>query len=176
MADFISTGLDIEDIMAKAFLAAEEFRHFDQEKTDRIVRTVFRAAFNQRIRLAKMACEETGLGIWQDKVIKNVIATLFVYHDLCRQKTVGVISEDLEAGIMEIAQPIGPILALTPITNPTSTVLFKILISLKSRNPIIIRPHGSARKCSMEAARICYEAALEAGAPEYCIQWIKRSS
>lgn len=169
-------GLDIDGIMNNAVRAAIKFREFDQDQTDRVVKAVYEAGFNNRIPLAKMAHEETRLGVWQDKVIKNVIATRFVYEDLRNQKTVGVVSEDEANGITEIAQPIGPIFAVTPITNPTSTVLFKILIALKTRNPIIIRPHGAARKCSIEAARVCYEAALEAGGPEHCIQWIKRST
>jgi acetaldehyde dehydrogenase/alcohol dehydrogenase len=168
-------GLDIEAVMNRA-AAALAFYELDQAKTDRIVEAVFRAGFDHRIKLARMASDETRLGVWKDKVVKNVIATLFVYEDIRNMKTVGVISEDDANGIVEIAQPIGPIFAITPVTNPTSTVLFKILISLKSRNPIIIRPHGSARKCSIEAARICYEAALAAGAPEHCIQWISRST
>ena len=176
MGDQRTNGLDIDGIMLRAVAAAEEFRHFDQAQTDEIVRAVYEAGFNSRVRLAKMAANETGLGVWQHKVIKNVIATRFVYEDICHQKTVGVISEDEEAGIVEIAQPIGPIFAITPVTNPTSTVLFKILISMKSRNPIVIRPHGTARKCSVEAARICYEAALSAGAPQNCVQWINRST
>jgi len=166
----------INEIMDKARRAAEKFYQFGQEQTDRIVKAVYEAGFNNRVRLAKMACEETGIGQWKDKVIKNVIATQFVYQDIKDIKSVGIISEDVKKGIVEIAQPIGPIFAITPITNPTSTVLFKILIALKSRNPIIIRPHGSARKCSIEAARICYEAAIKQGAPEDCIQWIRRSS
>ena len=176
MSNTVNNGLDIDAIMDKAVAAATAFRQFSQEQTDKVVEAVYKAGFNNRIRLAKMACEETKLGIWKDKVVKNVIATKFVYEDIKDLKTVGVISEDKNNGIVEIAQPIGPIFAITPITNPTSTVLFKIIISLKSRNPIIIRPHGAARKCSIEAARICYEAALEAGAPEHCIQWVKRSS
>ncbi len=168
--------LNIDAIMTNAVRAATAFRQFDQEQTDRIVRAVYEAGFNKRVSLAKQAYDETKLGVWQDKVIKNVIATQFVYDDIKNQKTVGVISEDDEKGIVEIAQPIGPIFAVTPVTNPTSTVLFKILISLKSRNPIIIRPHGRAKKCSIEAARICYEAALTAGAPEHCIQWVERST
>jgi acetaldehyde dehydrogenase/alcohol dehydrogenase len=171
-----TNGLDIEAVMNRASAAATAFYELDQERTDRIVEAVFQAGFDNRIRLARAACDETRLGVWKDKVIKNVIATLFVYEDIRTMKTVGVISEDEAGGIVEIAQPIGPIFAVTPVTNPTSTVLFKILISLKSRNPIIIRPHGAARKCSIEAARICYEAALAAGAPEHCIQWIARST
>ncbi len=170
------TGLDVEAIMDRAVTAARAFHDLDQKQTDRIVEAVFRAGFDNRIRLARAACDETRMGVWKDKVIKNVIATLFVYEDISNMKTVGVISEDEVRGIVEIAQPVGPIFAITPVTNPTSTVLFKILISLKSRNPIIIRPHGAARKCSIEAARICYEAALAAGAPEHCIQWVSRST
>jgi len=174
--EYHTPGLDIEKILANAIKAAEAFRHYNQEDTDRITRAIFEAGFNNRHYLAKLAYKETKLGRWEDKVIKNVIATRFVYDDIKEVKTVGVIAEDTEQGIVEIAEPVGPIFAVTPITNPTSTVLFKILISMKSRNPIIIRPHGSARKCSVEACRITYEAALNAGAPENCVQWIKTST
>ena len=176
MADTRVTGLDIDAILNRATQAAGEFRKLDQEQTNSIVKAAYEAGFNNRVRLAKLACQETKLGIWRDKVIKNVIATRIVYEDIKNLKTVGVISEDEERGIVEIAQPLGPIFAITPVTNPTSTVLFKILISLKSRNPIIIRPHGAARKCSIESARVCYEAAIAAGAPEHCIQWVPRST
>ena len=125
-----------------------------------------------RVRLAKLAQEETGLGKWQDKVIKNVVASQFVYEDIKDLKTVGIISEDPVTGIVEIAQPVGPILAIIPVTNPTSTAIFKILIALKTRNPIILSPSRKAKRCSDEAAQICYEAALEADAPEHCIQWL----
>jgi len=169
-------GLNVDEILNKAIRAGLQFKKFDQQKTDAIVTAAYRAGFDNRIRLAQMSHKETRLGIWQDKVIKNVIATRFVFLDIIGTRTVGVIDEDEANEIVEIAQPLGPIMAITPITNPTSTVLFKILIALKSRNPIIIRPHGAARKCSVEAARVCYEAAREAGAPEDCIQWIKRST
>jgi acetaldehyde dehydrogenase/alcohol dehydrogenase len=169
-------GLDIDRIVANAVNAAEAFRRCTQEQTDRIVEAVFRAGFNNRVRLAKLTYEETKLGKWEDKVIKNVIATHYVYHDIKDMKTVGVIAEDKEQGVVEVAEPVGPIFAVTPITNPSSTVLFKILIAMKSRNPIIIRPHGSARKCSVEACRVAYDAALDAGAPENCVQWIKTST
>jgi acetaldehyde dehydrogenase/alcohol dehydrogenase len=172
----IQNRLDIDNLMEKAQHAASIFRQLDQQTTDRIVKRVYEAGFNNRVRLAKLAHQETGLGKWEDKVIKNVIATQLVYEDIKDLKTVGIVSRDVKNGITEIAQPIGPIFAVTPVTNPTSTVLFKILIALKSRNPIIIRPHGTAKKCSIEAARICYEAALEQGAPEHCIQWIKNST
>jgi acetaldehyde dehydrogenase/alcohol dehydrogenase len=169
-------ALDIKGIITRAQRAADEFRLLNQVQTDNIVEAAYRAGFDKRVTLAKQAYEETGLGIWWDKVKKNVVATRFVFEDIIKLKTVGVINDDKENGIVEIAQPIGPIFAITPITNPTSTVLFKILICLKSRNPLIIRPHGSARKCSINAAKICYEAALAAGAPKDCIQWISRST
>ncbi len=169
-------ALDVESILDNARMAGHQFRQYDQQQTDHIVKAVYEAGFDARVELAKQAVKETRLGIWEDKVIKNVIATKLVYEDIKDLKTVGIISEDLHDDIVEIAQPIGPIFAVTPITNPTSTALFKILIALKSRNPIIIRPHGAARKCTIAAVRICYEAALAAGAPENCIQWIKRSS
>ena len=169
-------NVDIDKVMEKAERVAGILKQMNQTQTDRIVKSVYEAGFNNRVYLAKFAHKETGLGKWKDKVIKNIIATQLVYEDIKDLKTVGEISNDADSGIIEIAQPIGPIFAVTPVTNPTSTVLFKLLIALKSRNPIIIRPHGAAKKCSMEAARICYEAALKEGAPEDCIQWIKSSS
>jgi len=174
--EFSLRGLDIEKIMDQAVAAAEAFRRLGQAETDKIVEAVYKAGFGNRVRLAKLACEETKLGRWEDKVIKNVIATRFVYQDIKDQKTVGLIADDPDQEIVEIAEPVGPIFAITPVTNPTSTVLFKIIISMKSRNPIIIRPHGAAKDCSVEAARICYEAAIKAGAPEDCIQWIRTST
>lgn len=171
-----NTAARANEILDKALLAAAEFHQFNQEQTDRIVEAVFKAGFSNRVRLAKMAHEETGMGIWEHKVIKNVLATQLVYESIRNEKTVGVISSDRRTGIMEIAQPLGPILAIIPVTNPTSTVMFKILICLKSRNPIMISAHRGALKSCTEAVRICYEAALEAGAPEDCIQVIPAGS
>jgi len=165
-----------DELLEKAVFAAAEFQQLDQQQTDRIVENIFRAGFNNRVRLAKMAQEETGIGIWQHKVIKNSVATLLVYENIKNEKTVGVISDDELTGIMEIAQPLGPIFAVTPVTNPTSTVMFKILICMKTRNPILISSHRGAAKSCTETARICYEAALEAGAPEDCIQMIPAGS
>ena len=162
-----------EALLTKASEAAAIFSQLSQEHTDRIVKAVFEAAFNHRVELAKMAQAETGMGKWEDKVIKNVVGSLLVYEDIKDVKTAGVISDNKETGIMEVAQPIGPILAVIPVTNPTSTVIFKTLIALKSRNPIIISPHHKAIGCSVEAARICYEAALGEDAPEGCIQWAR---
>ena len=158
--------------MNNATMAAAEYSQLSQEQTDAIVKKVFEAAFNNRVTLAKMAVEETGIGIWEHKVMKNIIASQLVYEDIKNLKTVGIISEDEVEGIIEIAQPMGPILAIIPVTNPTSTTIFKTLISLKTRNPIIICPSKKAVNCCSETARICYEAALEAGAPEGSVQWL----
>lgn len=166
----------VDEMMEKAAFAAAIFSQIDQETTDRITRAVFEAAFDKRLEMARMAHEETGMGVYEHKVIKNVVATQLVYEDIRNEKTVGVISDNEETGIIEIAQPLGPILAVAPVTNPTSTVFFKILIAMKTRNPIIVSPHRNALRCSIEAARICYEAALEAGAPDDCIQWITEPS
>ena len=171
MAEEIQTQT-VDDMLQRALRAAAVFNQLDQEHTDRIVRAVYVAGFNARVRLAKLAYEETKIGKWRDKVIKNVLATQLVYEDIRNEKTVGIISEDRERGIVEIAQPMGPILAVIPVTNPTSTLLFKTLISLKTRNPIIICPPHKAKQCCAEAARICYEAALQEDAPEDCIQWL----
>lgn len=164
------------EILEKALFAAAEFHQFDQEQTDRIVESVYKAAFNARVKLAKMAQEETGIGIWEHKVLKNVIGSQLVYESIKNEKTVGIIGYDRLTGITEIAQPLGPIFAVTPVTNPTSTVMYKVLICLKTRNPIIISAHRSAIRCCTETVRICYEAALEAGAPEDCIQIISAGS
>ncbi len=168
--------LNIAEVMDNAVNAANKFLDFNQEQIDEIVKAVYKAGFDKRIKLAKLAHKETYLGKWEDKVTKNIIATHFVYKDIKDLKTVGIINHDEDKGITEIANPLGPIFAITPVTNPTSTALFKIMIALKTRNPIIISPHGAARKSTIEAARICYESALKAGAPEHCVQWIKRST
>ena len=160
-----------DKLLTKAKKAAAVFNQLDQKHTDRIVKAVFKAGLENRIPLAKMAEAETGIGRWEDKVIKNVAATLFVYEDIKDLKTAGVISDDQESGIMKVAQPLGPLLGIIPITNPTSTTMFKILMALKTRNPIIISPHQKAIGCCVEAAKICYEAALAEDAPEDCIQW-----
>jgi len=166
----------IDEIMDRARRAAAVFNELDQEETNRIVTAACEAGFKNRVALAKMAVEETGIGKWEDKVIKNVVATQYVYEDMRDLKTVGVIHSDFESGITEIAQPLGPILGVIPSTNPTSTVMFKILISLKTRNPIILSFHPRATRCSTAAARILYEAALAADAPDDCVQWMEQCS
>jgi len=163
-----------DTLLTNAVQAAASFRQLDQTATDRIVRAVYLRALSERVSLAKQAAEETGLGVWQDKVIKNVIATQLVYEDIRNQRTVGVISGDSRNGMVEIARPVGPILAYVPVTNPSSTTLFKILIAMKTRNPIIVSPPQAARRTTMAAARHCLEAAVEAGAPEHAIQWLEK--
>jgi len=162
----------IAEILFRAKTSSAIFSQFTQEHVDRIVESVYKAAFDNRVRLAKMAVEETGIGLWEHKVMKNVVASQLVYEDIKDMKTVGIISDNKHTGIIEIAQPIGPIFAIIPVTNPTSTIIYKILIALKTRNPIIIHPHRLAKNCSIETAKICYEAALAADAPEDCIQWV----
>lgn len=165
-----------DEIMGRAAQAAAVFGQLGQAETDRIVDAVHQAAFNHRVRLAKLAHEETGIGRWEDKVIKNVVAAQLVYEDIKDLRTAGVVGEDPGTGITEIAQPVGPVLAVIPVTNPTSTVIFKTLIALKARNPVIICPPGKARHCCAETARVCADAALAAGAPEDCVQWLTETS
>lgn len=160
--------------MDRARQAAREFQSFDQETTDRVVRAVFEAAFAARIELARLACEETGMGVFEHKVVKNAWASLLVYEDIRDQRTVGVITRDQGTGVTEIAQPKGPILGTVPVTNPTSTAIFKALICLKTRNPVIFSPHRGARKSIRETVRILSEAATAAGAPADAIQLFTR--
>lgn len=163
-----------DEMIYRAQQAVSVFKKLDQKQTDAVVRAVYLAAMDNRVRLAKMAAEETNLGIWQHKVIKNVIASQLVYEHIKSHKTVGAISEDSVSGIIELAQPLGPILALIPVINPTSTTIFKILITLKTRNSVILSSNPVAKNCVAETARLCYEAARNAGAPEHCIQWLNK--
>ena len=163
-----------DEIIQRAKEAAAAFRELDQPETDHIVRAVYLAAMDNRIRLAVMAAEETGMGFAPHKVIKNVIASQLVYEHIKNHKTVGVISEDSFSGIIEMAHPLGPVLALIPAINPTSTTIFKILIMMKTRNPVIISGNAIAKNCVAETARVCYQSALKAGAPEHCIQWLAK--
>ena len=153
--------------------AQKLFASFSQEQVDRIFFEAAMAANRQRIPLAKMACEETGMGIVEDKVIKNHYAAEYVYHAYKDVKTCGVIEEDPSFGIKKIAEPVGLVGAIIPTTNPTSTAIFKCLISLKTRNAILISPHPRAKKCTIEAAKTVLEAAVKAGAPEGIIGWVE---
>ena len=153
--------------------AQREFAKFTQEQVDHIFFEAAMAANKARIPLAKMAVEETGMGVMEDKVIKDHYASEYIYHAYRNTKTVGVLEEDPAFGIKKIAEPIGLVAAVIPTTNPTSTAIFKALLCLKTRNAILISPHPRAKKCTAEAARIVYEAAVKAGAPEGIIGCIE---
>ena len=167
---------EVDDKVALALKALDDYASFDQEKIDFIVAKCTVAALDQHGTLAKAAVDETGRGVFEDKATKNLFACEYMVNYLRDLKTVGIISEDPVTGITEVAEPVGVVAGLTPVTNPTSTAIFKSLLALKTRNPIIFAFHPNAQKCSSEAARIVYEAALKAGAPENCIQWIEHPS
>lgn len=156
--------------------AQRKFSTFTQEQVDEIFRAAAMAANDNRIKLAKMAVAETGMGIVEDKVIKNHFSAEYIYNQYKDMKTCGVIEEDRTYGITKVAAPIGVIAAVVPTTNPTSTAIFKTLIALKTRNGIIISPHPRAKKSTIEAARIVLDAAVKAGAPEGIIGWIDEPS
>ncbi|HYG98555.1 MAG TPA: bifunctional acetaldehyde-CoA/alcohol dehydrogenase [Terriglobales bacterium] len=156
----------LEGLVSKARTAAAVFTQYTQEDVDRIVKPMVLAGLAQAQYLASLAIEETKLGVLEDKAIKNMVATEFVYNYVKDKPTVGVIREFPERGLVEVAEPIGVIFSLTPITNPTSTVLFKCIMAIKTRNAVIFSPHPSAWKCCHEAVRIMYETALKCGAPE----------
>ena len=158
--------------MAAMREAQKVFATYTQEQVDKIFFAAASAANKMRIPLAKMAVEETGMGIVEDKVIKNNYAAEYIYNAYKNTKTVGVIEEDKEYGIKKIAEPIGLVAAVIPTTNPTSTAIFKTLISLKTRNAIIISPHPRAKKSTIAAAKVVLDAAVAAGAPEGIIGWI----
>ena len=162
----------LEEKLAKMRKAQKEYSHFTQEEVDKIFRAAAIAANKARIPLAKMAVEETGMGIVEDKVIKNHYASEYIYNKYRYAKTCGVIEEDRAFGIKKIAEPLGVVAAVIPTTNPTSTAIFKSLIALKTRNAIIFSPHPRAKKCTVEAAKVVYEAAVAAGAPQDIIGWI----
>ena len=166
----------INDLVKRARKASDEYKKLDQATVDRIVKKMSMAGLDNHMKLAKMAVEETGRGIYEDKITKNMFATEYVYHSIKYDKTVGVIAENEEEGYSLIAEPIGVIAGVTPVTNPTSTVMFKSMISAKTRNVIIFGFHPSAQNCSREAAEIVRKAAVSEGAPEDCILWIDKPS
>ena len=166
----------IDDLVARAKIASEEYMKLDQDTVNNIVKAMAMAGLDNHMKLAKMAVEETGRGIYEDKITKNMFATEYIYHNIKYDKTVGVISENEEEGYEEIAEPIGIIAGVTPVTNPTSTTMFKSLIAAKTRNVIIFGFHPSAQKCSVEAATILRDAAVKMGAPKDCILWIEEPS
>ena len=166
----------IDELATKGVEALDAMANFTQEQVDHIVHQAAIAALDKHMYLAKLAVDETGRGIYEDKAIKNIYASEYIWNSIKYDKTVGVIAEDKEQGLISIAEPVGVICGVTPTTNPTSTTIFKALIALKTRNSIIFAFHPSAQKSSAEAARIVRDAAIEAGAPKDCIQWIEEPS
>ena len=167
---------EVNEKVAKGTKALQEFLKLDQEQIDYIVAKASIAALDQHGSLAKLAIEETKRGRFEDKATKNMFACEHVINHMKGLKTVGVISDDQVSGIREVADPVGVICALTPVTNPTSTAIFKSLIAIKTRNPIIFSFHPAAQKSSVAAAKIVHDAAVAAGAPVNCVQWIENGS
>ncbi|RMW84659.1 bifunctional acetaldehyde-CoA/alcohol dehydrogenase [Aggregatibacter aphrophilus] len=167
---------EVNRLVEKGLVALEQFRQLNQDQVNYIVAKASVAALDQHGVLAMHAYEETGRGVFEDKATKNLFACEYVVNNMRHLKTVGIISEDDVTGITEIADPVGVICGITPTTNPTSTTIFKSLIALKTRNPIVFAFHPSAQQSSAHAAKIVYDAAVAAGAPENCIQWIEKPS
>ncbi len=167
---------DVDALVKKGLVALDEFRELNQEQVDYIVAKVSVSVLDHHEYLARLAIEETGRGVFEDKCTKNLFACEYVTNAMRHLKTCGIISDDPVTGITEIADPLGVICGITPVTNPTSTVIFKSLISLKTRNPIIFAFHPNAQKCCVKTAEIIREAAIKAGAPKNCIQWIEKPS
>lgn len=168
--------LAIDDLVAQAAEAFKALSSLSQEEIDSIVKEMALAGLDQHMPLAKQAVEETGRGVYEDKIIKNIFATEYIYNAIKHNKTIGVINENHQEGLIEIAEPVGVIAGVTPVTNPTSTTMFKSLIAIKTGNPIVFAFHPSAQKSSAQAAKVLYDAAIRAGAPKHCIQWIESPS
>lgn len=166
----------INSLVERAKIASRQYMDLSQQDVNNIIKAMSIAGLEHHMELAKMAVEETGRGIYEDKITKNMFATEYVYHSIKYEKTVGVVSENDEEGYVEIAEPVGIIAGVTPVTNPTSTTMFKSIIAAKTRNVIIFGFHPSAQKCSSEAAKILRDAAVKAGAPKDCILWIDKPS
>lgn len=174
--DANATEKHINQMVDNATKALEQYMTLTQEQIDKIVHAMVIAGLDNHMHLSKMAVEETGRGVFEDKVIKNIFSTEYIYNDIKDLKTVGVVTENTAENYIEIAEPVGVVAGVTPTTNPTSTTLFKSIICAKTRNPIIFAFHPSAQKCSLEAAKIVADAAVANGAPKYCIQWIETPS
>ena len=156
----------VDSLVQKALVALDDFLLLNQKTIDNIVHEMALAGLSKQQYLAKMAVEETGRGIYEDKITKNIFATEYVWHSIKYQKTVGIIEDNEEEDYMIIAEPVGVVAGVTPVTNPTSTTMFKCLTCIKTRNPIIFGFHPSSQQCSKEAAKTLYEAAIRAGAPK----------
>lgn len=172
----IKEQVEIDALVAKAHEAEQAYMALDQETIDHIVKQMSIAAVENHMKLAQMAVEETKRGVVEDKITKNIFASEYVYHSIKYNKTVGVIEDNELEDYEMVAEPVGIIAGVTPVTNPTSTTIFKSLIAVKTKNPIIFGFHPSAQKCSVAAATVIKEAAIRAGAPEGCIQWIEDPS
>ena len=170
------TQVMIDELMQRAKIAQQEYSKLTQEDVDRIVKQMAMAVLENHMMLARLAVEETKRGIYEDKITKNIFASEYIYHSIKHNKTVGIIQDNEEEGYMEIAEPIGIIAGVTPVTNPTSTTCFKSLIAAKTRNVIVFGFHPSAQNCSVKTAQILLEAAVKAGAPKDCILWIDKPS
>ena len=170
------TQVMIEELMQRAKIAQQEYSKLTQEDVDRIVKQMAMAVLENHMMLARLAVDETKRGIYEDKITKNIFASEYIYHSIKHNKTVGIIQDNEEEGYMEIAEPIGIIAGVTPVTNPTSTTCFKSLIAAKTRNVIVFGFHPSAQNCSVKTAQILLEAAVKAGAPKDCILWIDKPS
>ena len=170
------TGAAIDTLVAAASKALVEYASFTQEQVDHIVKKASVAALDQHGVLAQLAVEETGRGVFEDKAVKNIFACEHVTNSMASLKTVGIVGRDDLNGIVEIAEPVGVVAGITPVTNPTSTAIFKALVALKTRNPIVFAFHPSAQRCSVAAARVVRDAAVAAGAPQDCIQWVEQPS
>ena len=172
----LAAEAEVDALVKKGLKALDDYASYDQEKIDYIVAKVSVACLDHHGILAKLAVEETERGVFEDKATKNLFACEYVVNHMRNLKTVGIIDDDPVTGITKIAEPVGVVAGITPVTNPTSTAIFKSLIALKTRNPIIFGFHPNAIKCSAAAAKVCYDAAVAAGAPENCIQWIEHPS
>ncbi|MEV7689430.1 bifunctional acetaldehyde-CoA/alcohol dehydrogenase [Streptomyces bungoensis] len=169
-------AIAVDRLVTNGLKALADYDALTQEQVDHIVKKASVAALDQHTALARLAVEETGRGVFEDKAAKNMFACEHVTHSMGPMKTVGVIARDDIEDMVEVAEPVGVLCAITPVTNPTSTTVFKALMALKTRNPVVFAFHPSAQRCSTEAARIVRDAAIAAGAPEHCVQWIETPS
>ena len=172
MQEIVDSQEKLEELISIVREAQKKFASFSQAQVDKIFFEASKAANRERISLAKLAVEETGMGLVEDKVIKNHFASEYIYNKYKNAKTVGVVEEDKVFGTKKILEPIGVVCGIIPTTNPTSTAIFKALLALKTRNAIIISPHPRAKRCTIEAVKVVLEAAVKAGAPENILGWI----
>ncbi|XRK16026.1 acyl-CoA reductase-like NAD-dependent aldehyde dehydrogenase [Elusimicrobium posterum] len=175
-SDFAKEAAHIDEVLNSVKAAQQKYAHYTQEQVDHIFRTAAAAAASNRIGLAKLAVEETGMGVMEDKVIKNHFASEYIYNSYKNSKTCGVLESDHAFGYARVAEPIGIVAGIIPTTNPTSTAIFKALLALKTRNGIVFSPHPRAQKCTVAAAKLVLDAAVSAGAPEGIIGWTETAS